>query len=119
MLTAWLMMLAAGVRLVMCCGRSCLADAAGLPRFCFWLGVGSDWLFGGAGVGDFPGFSQKLILVLTFPADIEWGWGPKNSQPPGEVNTKNYQNDFFKGGKHGKRNTDTIYSTTCMGEGAA
>lgn len=39
MLTAWLMMLAAGVRLVMCCGRSCLADAAGLPRF--WLGVGS------------------------------------------------------------------------------
>lgn len=40
MLTAWLMMLAAGVRLVMCCGRSCLADAAGLPRFCFWLGVG-------------------------------------------------------------------------------
>ena len=41
MLTAWLMMLAAGVRLVMCCGHSCLADAAGLPRFCFWLGVGS------------------------------------------------------------------------------
>lgn len=41
MLTAWLMMLAAGVRLVMCCGRSCVADAAGLPRFCFWLGVGS------------------------------------------------------------------------------
>ena len=41
MLTAWLMMLAAGVRLVMCCGRSCLADAAGLPRFCFWLGFGS------------------------------------------------------------------------------
>lgn len=41
MLTAWLMMLAAGVRLVMCCGRSCLADAADLPRFCFWLGVGS------------------------------------------------------------------------------
>lgn len=41
MLTAWLMMLAAGVRLVMCCGRSCLADSAGLPRFCFWLGVGS------------------------------------------------------------------------------
>ena len=41
MLTAWLMMLAAGVRLVMCCGRSCLADAAGLPRFYFWLGVGS------------------------------------------------------------------------------
>lgn len=41
MLTAWLMMLAAGVHLVMCCGRSCLADAAGLPRFCFWLGVGS------------------------------------------------------------------------------
>lgn len=35
MLTAWLMMLAAGVRLVMCCGRSCLADAAGLPRFVF------------------------------------------------------------------------------------
>lgn len=41
MLAAWLMMLAAGVRLVMCCGRSCLADAAGLPRFCFWLAVGS------------------------------------------------------------------------------
>lgn len=41
MLTAWLMMLATGVRLVMCCGRSCLADAASLPRFCFWLGVGS------------------------------------------------------------------------------
>ena len=41
MLTAWLMMLAAGVRLVICCGRSCVAHAAGLPRFCFWLGVGS------------------------------------------------------------------------------
>lgn len=41
MLTAWLMMLAAGVRLVMCCGRSCVAHAAGLPRFYFWLGVGS------------------------------------------------------------------------------
>jgi hypothetical protein len=43
----------------------------------FLFGVGSDWLFGGAGVGDFPGFSQKLILVLAFPADIEWGWDPK------------------------------------------
>lgn len=61
------------------------------------FGVGSDWLFGSAGVGDFPGFSQKLILVLAFPADIEWGWGPKISQPPGEVNTKNYQNDFSRG----------------------
>lgn len=119
MLTAWLMMLAAGVRLVMCCGRSCLANAAGLPRFCFWLGVGSDWLFGGAGVGDFPGFSQKLILVLAFPADIEWGWGPKISQPPGGGKYQKLPKRFFKGGKHGKRNTDTIYSTTCMGEGAA
>ena len=73
MLTAWLMMLAAGVRLVMCCGRSCVAHAAGLPRFCFWLGVGSDWLVGGAGVGDFPGFSQKLILISSFSSDIEWG----------------------------------------------
>lgn len=45
MLTAWLMMLAAGVRLVICCGRSCLADAAGLPRFAFclaWVLIG--WL---------------------------------------------------------------------------
>jgi len=24
-----------------CYGRSCVAHAAGLPRFCFWLGVGS------------------------------------------------------------------------------
>lgn len=37
MLTAWLMMLAAGVHLVMCCGRSCVAHAAGLPRFYFCL----------------------------------------------------------------------------------
>ena len=43
------------------------------------------------------GFRKKMILVLAFSADIEWGWVPKNSQPPGEVNTKNYQNDFFKG----------------------
>lgn len=45
MLTAWLMMLAAGVRLVICCGRSCVAHAAGLPRFCFclaWVLIG--WL---------------------------------------------------------------------------
>nr|DAP84401.1 MAG TPA: hypothetical protein [Caudoviricetes sp.] len=27
------------IRLVICCGRSCLADAAGLPRFAFvWRG---------------------------------------------------------------------------------
>lgn len=97
-----------------------MAHAAGLPRFCFCLaGRWFRLLFGGAGVGDFPGLSQKMILVLAFSPDIEWGWGPKNSQPPGEVNTKNYQNDFFKGGKHGKRNTDTIYSATCMGEGSA
>ena len=45
MLTAWLMMLAAGVRLVMCCGRSCVAHAAGLPRFYFCLAlVPVDWL---------------------------------------------------------------------------
>lgn len=50
-----------------------------------------------AGVGDFPGFSQKLILISSFSSDIEWGWVPKNSQPPGEVNTKNYQNDFLRG----------------------
>nr|DAH63673.1 MAG TPA: hypothetical protein [Caudoviricetes sp.] len=33
------------VRLVICCGRSCLADAAGLPRFVFclaWVLIG--WL---------------------------------------------------------------------------
>ena len=65
------------------------------------------------------GFRKKMILVIAFFADIEWGWVPKNSQPPGEVNTKNYQNDFFKGGKHGKHNRDTIYSATCMGEGPA
>lgn len=39
MLTAWLMMLAAGVRLVICCGRSNVTAAAGLPRFCFWLAL--------------------------------------------------------------------------------
>ena len=58
MLAVWLMMLAAGVR---------LADVAAVPAwlmrqattFLFLFGVGSDWLFGGAGVGDFPGFSQK------------------------------------------------------------
>lgn len=97
MLTAWLMMLAAGVH---------LAYAAAVPAWLMrqayhvfiFVWVGSGWLVGGAGVGDFPGFSQKLILVLAFPADIEWGWDPKISRPPGEVNTKNYQNDFFKGG---------------------
>ena len=57
----------------------------------FWL------LFGGTGVGDFPRLLQKMILVLAFSTDIKWGWVPKNSQPPGVVNTKNYQNDFFKG----------------------
>lgn len=93
------MMLAAGVRLVMCCGRSCLADAAGLPRFCFWLGVGSDWLFGGAGVGDFPGFSQKLILVLAFPADIEWGVGPKNFAAAGGGKYQKLPKRFFQGGQ--------------------
>ena len=41
MLAAWLMMLAAGVRLADIGGRSCVAHAAGLPRFYFWLGVGS------------------------------------------------------------------------------
>lgn len=41
MLTAWLMMLAAGVRLADVGGRSCVAHAAGLPRFGFWLVVGS------------------------------------------------------------------------------
>ncbi len=79
----------------------------------FWL------LFGGVGVGDFPGFSQNLKLIVAFSAGVEWGWVPKNSQPPGEVNTKNYQNEFFKGGKHGKHNRDTIYSAACMGEGPA
>lgn len=98
MLTAWLMMLAAGVRLVMCCGRSCLADAAGLPRFLFLAGRWFWLLFGGAGVGDFPGFSQKLILVLAFPADIEWGWGPKISQPPGGGKYQKLPKRFFQGG---------------------
>lgn len=56
MLTAWLMMLAAGVRLVMCCGRSCLADAAGLPRFCFWLGVGSGFCLA----------ALALVISLSF-----------------------------------------------------
>ena len=100
--------------------RPFLRSSCGRPTtFLFLFGVGSDWLVGGAGVGDFPGFSQKMILVLAFSSGVEWGWAPKNSQPPGEVNTKNYQNDFFKGGKHGKHNRDTIYSATCMGEGSA
>lgn len=95
-------------------------DVSGRPiTFLFLFGVGSDWLVGGASVGNFPGFLQNLILISSFSSDIEWGWGPKILQPPGEVNTKNYQNDFFKGGKHGKHNTDTIYSATCMGEGTA
>lgn len=78
--------------------RPFLRGSCGRPTtFLFLFGVGSDWLVGGAGVGDFPGFSQKLILISSFSSDIEWGWGPKISRPPGEVNTKNYQNDFFKG----------------------
>jgi hypothetical protein len=45
MLTAWLMMLAAGVRLADVGGRSCVAHAAGLPRFSFCLAwVLIDWL---------------------------------------------------------------------------
>ena len=45
MLTAWLIMLAAGVRLADVGGRSCVAHAAGLPRFYFclaWVLIG--WL---------------------------------------------------------------------------
>ncbi len=100
--------------------RPFLRGSCGRPTTFLFLFGGWFWLlFGGVGVDDFPGFSQNLKLIVAFPAGVEWGWGPKFSQPPGEVNTKNYQNDFFKGGKHGKRNTDTIYSTTCMGEGAA
>lgn len=100
--------------------RPFLRGSCGRPTTFLLLAGRWLWLlFGGAGVGDFPGFSQNLKLIASFSAGVEWGWVPKNSQPPGEVNTKNYQNDFFKGGKHGKRNTDTIYSTTCMGEGAA
>ena len=78
--------------------RPFLRGSCGRPTtFLFWVGRWFWLLFGGVGVGEFPGLSQKMILVLAFSADIEWGWVPKNSQPPGEVNTKNYQNDFFKG----------------------
>ena len=79
----------------------------------FWL------LFGGTGVGDFPRLLQKMILVLAFSTDIKWGWAPKNSQPPGGGKYQKLPKRFFQGGKHGKRNTDTIYSATCMGEGSA
>ena len=53
--------------------RPFLRGSCGRPTkflFLFLFGVGSDWLVGGAGVGDFPGFSQKMILVLAFSADI-------------------------------------------------
>lgn len=100
--------------------RPFLRGSCGRPTtFLFLFGVGSDWLFGGAGVGDFPGFSQKLILVLAFPSDIEWGVGPKNFAAAGGGKYQKLPKRFFQGGKHGKRNTDTIYSTTCMGEGIA
>nr|DAP84402.1 MAG TPA: hypothetical protein [Caudoviricetes sp.] len=35
-------------------------------------------MVGGAGVGNFPGFSQKLILVLAFSPSVEWGGGAQN-----------------------------------------
>lgn len=51
--------------------RPFLRGSCGRPtKFLFLFGVGSDWLVGGAGEGDFPGFSQKMILALAFSADI-------------------------------------------------
>lgn len=79
----------------------------------FWL------LFGGTGVGDFPRLLQKMILVLAFSTDIEWGVGPQKFAAAGGGKYQKLPKRFFQGGKHGKRNTDTIYSTTCMGEGSA
>lgn len=95
MLTAWLMMLAAGVRLVICCGRSCVAHAAGLPRFCFWLGVGPGFCLAALALVISLGFRKKMILVLAFFADIEWGWVPKNSQPPGGGKYQKLPKRFF------------------------
>jgi hypothetical protein len=100
--------------------RPFLRGSCGRPTTFLFLVGGWSWLlFGGAGVGDFPGFSRKLILVLAFPADIEWGWGPKNFAAAGGGKYQKLPKRFFQGGKHGKHNTDTIYSTTCMGEGTA
>ena len=100
--------------------RPFLRGSCGRPTtFLFLFGVGSDWLVGGAGVGDFPGFSQKMILVLAFSADIEWGVGPQKLAAAGGGKYQKLPKRFFQGGKHGKRHTDTIYSTTCMGEGTA
>ena len=66
--------------------------------FVFWLGVGPGFCLAALALVISLAFTKKLILISSFSADIEWGWVPKNLQPPGEVNTKNYQNDFFKGG---------------------
>ena len=58
--------------------RPFLRGSCGRPTtFLFLVGRWSWLLFGGVGIGDFPGLSQKMILVLAFSADIEWGVGPQ------------------------------------------
>ena len=79
--------------------RPFLRGSCGRPTtFLFLFGVGSDWLFGGAGVGDFPGFSQKLILVLAFSSGVEWGWGPKKFAAAGGGKYQKLPKRFFQGG---------------------
>ena len=90
-------MLAAGIRLAYVAAVPAWLMRQAHHVFCFWLGVGSGFCLAALALVISLGFRKKMILVLAFSADIEWGWVPKNSQPPGEVNTKNYQNDFLRG----------------------
>ena len=79
--------------------RPVLRGSCGRPTtFLLLFGVGSDWLVGGAGVGDFPGFSQNLILISSFSSDIEWGWVPKNFAAAGGGKYQKLPKRFFQGG---------------------
>lgn len=76
--------------------RPFLRGSCGRPTtFLILFSVGSDWLFGGAGVGDFPGVSQKLILVLAFSTDIEWGVGPQKFAAAGGGKYQKLPKRFF------------------------
>lgn len=59
MSAAWLMMLTAGAHLADIGGRSCVAHAAGLPSFCFWLGVGSGFCLAALALVISLGFHKK------------------------------------------------------------
>lgn len=54
--------------------RPVLRGSCGRPTmFLFLVGSWFWLLFGGVGVGDFPGFSQNLKLIVAFSAGVEWG----------------------------------------------